>query len=73
MPIVRIDNVEEFVGMELAKAQKEIIARGYDARLVHVDKNTLVHESLIGSRVDYDPLRVNLHVKAGYIVKAFIA
>jgi hypothetical protein len=73
MPIVRIDNAEDFVGMELSKAQKEIADRGYDGRLVWVDGRTLVHESLIGSRVDYDPLRINLHVKAGKVIKAFIA
>jgi hypothetical protein len=68
MPIVRIESAEEFVGMAVDKATQEIEAHGYEARLVHRDGNTIVPDY----KPDYDPLRVNLHSKAGKVVKATI-
>lgn len=73
MPIVRIDKPEEFVGMEINKAKTEIAARGYESRLVWTDGRTIVPEYMMGSKVDYDPLRVNLYVKDGKVTRAVIA
>lgn len=68
MSIIRIENTEVFVGLELAKAQREITAHGYEARLVHEDGRTIVPNY----KPDYDPLRVNLHTVKGKVVKAVI-
>lgn len=68
MPIVRIENPEVFVGLELASAQRDIAAHGYEARLVHADGRTIVPDY----KPDYDPLRVNLHAVKGKVVKAVI-
>ena len=68
MPIVRIENPEAFVGMELKTAQREISEHGYECRVVWKDGHT-IHADY---KPDYDPLRVNLHLKAGKVFKAVI-
>jgi hypothetical protein len=68
MPIVRIDNPDTFVGMEMQAAKAEIIERGYECRIVHVDGRTITWDL----KPDYDPLRVNLHIKQGKVIKAAI-
>jgi len=68
MPIVRIEDPDTFVGLELAKAQQEVLAHGYECRLVWADGRT-IHADY---KPDYDPLRVNLHTKAGKVIKATI-
>jgi len=68
MPIIRIDNPEVFVGMDATKAQREIKDRGYDCRIVWVEGRTIVPDY----KPDYDPLRVNLHVKSAKVTKATI-
>jgi hypothetical protein len=68
MPIIRIENPEVFVGLEASIAKAQIEAHGYECRIVHVDNRTL-HADY---KPDYDPLRCNLWVKAGSVVKAFV-
>jgi len=68
MPIVRIDNPETLVGLDLSAAQQQVASHGYECRLVWADGRT-IHADY---KPDYDPLRVNLHAKAGKIVKATI-
>jgi hypothetical protein len=68
MAIVRIEDPEAFVGLEVGKAKSEITAHGYECRIVHVDNRT-IHADY---KPDYDPLRCNLTVKAGKVVKATI-
>lgn len=68
MPIERINHVEIFVGMPFETAKNEIMAHGYEARLVHADGRTIVPDY----KPDYDPLRVNLHTVKGKVVKATI-
>ena len=68
MPIIRIEKVEVFVGMDLAKAKSEIADHGYECRVVHIDGRTIHFDW----RPDYDPLRVNLHVTKGKVSKATI-
>jgi hypothetical protein len=68
MPIIRIESAEAFVGMDEVRARTEVIDHGYDCRIVHRDGRT-IHFDL---RPDYDPLRVNLHVKDGKVFKATI-
>lgn len=68
MPIVRIESAEFLVGMELKNAQQAIADHGYECRVVWRDGRTIVADY----KPDYDPLRINLHVKAGKITKAVI-
>jgi len=68
MPIVRIESAEFLVGMELKNAQQAVADHGYESRVVWRDGRTIVPDY----KPDYDPLRVNLHVKAGKIAKATI-
>jgi hypothetical protein len=68
MPIVRIESAEFLVGSELKNAQQAISDHGYDCRVVWRDGRTIVPDY----KPDYDPLRVNLHVKAGKVIKAVI-
>lgn len=68
MPIVRIENPEVFVGLDLSKAQAEVEAHGYECRLVWQDGRT-IHADY---KPDYDPLRCNLSAKDGKVVKATI-
>lgn len=68
MSIVRIENPEVFVGLELSKAQRDVTDHGYECRLVWADGRT-IHADY---KPDYDPLRVNLHSKAGVVIKATI-
>ena len=68
MGIIRIENAETFVGMDEVRARAEVNEHGYECRVVFRDGRTL-HFDL---RPDYDPLRVNLHITAGKVVKATI-
>ena len=69
MPIVRIENPADFVGMEANEARVEITSRGYECRVVHVDNHTRFN---FNPKHDYDPLRMNLWVDAGKVSKAVI-
>jgi hypothetical protein len=68
MSIIRIENAEQFVGMDELRARTEIVDHGYDCRIIFRDGRT-IHFDL---RPDYDPLRVNLHITAGKVIKATI-
>jgi hypothetical protein len=68
MPIVRIESAEFLVGMELRAAQQTIADHGYECRVVWRDGRTLVPDY----KPDYDPLRVNLNIKAGKVTKAVV-
>jgi hypothetical protein len=73
MPIIRIENPEAFVGMELKNAQRLISEHGYESRVVWLEGRTIVPDYMMGSKVDYDPLRVNLYVKSAKVTKATIS
>lgn len=68
MSIVRIENAEVFVGLDSKVAQSQIEDHGYECRIVKIDNHTL-HADY---KPDYDPLRCNLTVKIGKVVKATI-
>lgn len=68
MAIVRIEKPENFVGMDAKQAEIDIAQHGYECRIAEIDGRMTRY----GMRPDYDPLRVNLHVKAGLVVKATI-
>jgi hypothetical protein len=68
MPIIRIDDPNKFVGMSIGIAQREIAAHGYESRVVWMEGRTIVPDY----KPDYDPLRVNLHVKSAKVTKATI-
>jgi hypothetical protein len=69
MPITRIENPEEFVGMDLNEAKVQITERGYECRVVHIDKITRFE---FNPKLNYDPLRLNLWVDANKVTKAVI-
>jgi hypothetical protein len=69
MPIIRIENPQEFVGMDVAEARTQIVEHGYECRIVHVDDCTRFN---FNPKFNYDPLRLNLWVVAGKITKAVI-
>ena len=66
MPIVRIENPQVFVGLSVTDATSQIRGHGYEPCLEWADGIT------IASNKDYDPLRVNLRVKANVVIKATI-
>ena len=68
MSIIRIENPEVFVGLEVSLAKSQIEANVYECRIVHVDNRTI----LADYKPDYDPLRCNLHTIAGKVIKASI-
>jgi len=68
MSIIRIENPEEFVGLDLNVAQRQIVDHGYECRIVRMD-NVTIHADY---KPDYDPLRCNLTVKVGKVIKATI-
>jgi hypothetical protein len=68
MSIIRFESVEYLVGMDASAAKKEITDHGYECRIAKIDNRTLVPDY----KPDYDPLRVNLFIKAGIVFKATI-
>ena len=72
MSIIRIDDPNKFVGMEVKQAQSEIKSHGYDCRIVWLEGRTIVPPASLNPKNDYDPLRVNLHVKSAKVTKANI-
>jgi len=68
MTIVRIDDPHKFVCMEINEAKTEITAHGYECRIMYLNGRT-IH---MGLKPDYDPLRVNVWVEKGVVIKATI-
>lgn len=65
--IVRIENPDIFVGLDLAEAQRRITDHGYETVVVNVDNSMRMTP-----QGGYDPLRVKLHVVKGKVTKAVI-
>jgi hypothetical protein len=64
--IIRIENPEVFVGLNVEEAQRRIAEHGYESRIVH---NNAWTATILK---DYDPLRVQLSVDDKIVTKAKI-
>lgn len=63
MPIIRIDDPKQYIGLSVAEASSQIKSCGYDVRTIH--HNTPY-------KPDYDPLRICLFTEKDKVVDAKI-
>ena len=65
--IVRIENPDIFVGLDLKEAQRRITDHGYETVVVSVD-----NKMRMTPQGGYDPLRVKLSLEKDKVTKAVI-